>query len=385
MTGDIFMQETIRTAVRTGAAMLSVIALSGVLVCACGGGSNGNTSPGGGPAPAAAPTISTIPAQNGAVIAALKTTTSGATIYYTLDGSVPTASSQVYEAPILVAANLTIKAIATAQGSAASTVTSQALTPNIASGTLVWAEEFDTQGQPNPSVWTYDTGNSGFGNNEQENYCAWGSNASPCSTASPNAQVEADGLLHIVARQPSPGVYSSARLKTQGLFSFMYGRIEARIKLPESQGMWPAFWLLGNNIATIDWPACGELDIMEHIDGSNPPFHVGDAAPGYDWVQSSIHGTGLDGGTPYHPQGFSAADWHTYGMIWGKGKVQFYIDDPANPYETFIPGMGTWPFDTGPQHILLNLAVGGNWPGNVDSTTVFPSEMLVDYVRIYTN
>jgi beta-glucanase (GH16 family) len=197
--------------------------------------------------------------------------------------------------------------------------------------------------------------------------------------------VSADGNLHVVARQPSPGVYTSARLKSQGLFTFMYGRIEARIKLPESQGMWPAFWLLGSNIVTVDWPASGELDIMEHIDGNNPPFHVGGAPPGYDWVQSSIHGTGLDGGTPYHPQGFSAADWHTYGMIWTKGKVQFYIDDPGKPYETFTPGAGTWPFDQGPEFILLNLAIGGDWPGNVDGTTVFPSEMLVDYVRIYAN
>jgi beta-glucanase (GH16 family) len=365
-----------------GAAMLNGIALSGLLLCACGGGASSSS---GGPAPAAAPMISTTAARAGAVIASLKTSTAGATIYYTLDNTTPTTSSQVYEAPILVAANMTVKAIAASQGSAASTVAFQTFTPNVPSGTLVWAEEFDTPGQPNPSIWTYDTGNSGFGNNEQENYCAWGSNASPCSTDNPNAQVSADGSLHIVARQPSSGVYTSARLKSQGLFSFMYGRIEARIKLPESQGMWPAFWLLGSNIATVDWPASGELDILEHIDGSNPPFHVGGAPPGYDWVQSSIHGTGLNGGTPYHPQGFSAADWHTYGMIWSKGKVQFYVDDPANAYETFTPGAGTWPFDVGPEFILLNLAVGGDWPGNVDGTTVFPSEMLVDYVRIYTN
>jgi beta-glucanase (GH16 family) len=368
--------------VRKGAAMLNGIALSGLLLCACGGGGSAS---GGGTTPATAPTISTTAAGNGAVIVSLKPGTPGATIYYTLDNTTPTTSSQVYEAPILVAANLTMKAIAISPGSAASNVASQIFTPNVPSGTLVWAEEFDALGQPNPTLWTYDTGNSGFGNNELENYCAWGSNASPCSTANPNAQVDADGNLHIVARRPSPGVYTSARLKSQGLFTFMYGRIEARIKLPESQGMWPAFWLLGSNIATVDWPASGELDIMEHIDDSNPPFHVGGAPPGYDWVQSSIHGTGLDGGAPYHPQGFSAADWHTYGMIWSKGKVQFYIDDPANPYETFTPGAGTWPFDVGPQFILLNLAVGGDWPGNVDSTTVFPSEMLVDYVRIYTN
>jgi beta-glucanase (GH16 family) len=190
-----------------------------------------------------------------------------------------------------------------------------------------------------------------------------------------------------VAQQPTAGAatYTSARLKSQGLFSFQYGRIEAKMMLPESQGMWPAFWLLGDNIATVNWPACGELDVMEHIDGSNPP--VGVAGPGYDWVQASIHGTNLNGGQPYTTTGFSAAAWHTYGMIWTKGQIQYYVDDPTKVYETFTPATqtGIWPFDTGPEFILLNLAVGGHWPGSPNATTVFPSQMLVDYVRIYAN
>jgi beta-glucanase (GH16 family) len=179
-------------------------------------------------------------------------------------------------------------------------------------------------------------------------------------------------------------------MKTQGLFSFQYGRIEAKLLIPESQGMWPAFWLLGNSIATINWPGCGELDVMEHIDGDNTPFGgpgTG-AAPGFDWTQSSIHGTGLNGGTPYTVNGFSAAAWHTYGMIWTKGQIQYYVDDPTKIYETFSttnPGTGTWPFDQGPQFILLNLAVGGSWPGSPNGTTVFPSTYGVGYVRIYAN
>jgi beta-glucanase (GH16 family) len=212
----------------------------------------------------------------------------------------------------------------------------------------------------------------------------------PCNPSSPNAYVGTDGYLHIVAEQPTAGTptYTSARLKSQGLFSFMYGRIEASVIVPESQGMWPAFWMLGTNITTTPWPACGELDIMEHIDGNNTPFGgTGTGpAPGYDWAQSSIHGTGLNGGNPYHATGFSAAAWHTYGMIWTKGQIQYYVDSPSNIYENFTtanPGVGTWPFDQGPQFILLNLAVGGSWPGNPDSTTVFPSQMVVDYVRIY--
>jgi beta-glucanase (GH16 family) len=322
----------------------------------------------------------------------LSSSTAGSTIYYTLDGSTPTASSQVYQAPFLVSSSMTVNAIAAASGDTTSGVASKAFAPGIASGTLVWSDEFanagSTNAQPNPLVWTYESGNNnGWGNSELENYCAWGSNTAPCSSSNPNAYVGTDGFLHILALNPSANVYTSARMKTQGLFSVMYGRIEVRAKLPESQGMWPAFWLLGNNISTVNWPACGELDVMEHIDGSNPPLYVGAAPPGYDWVQSSVHGTGLNGGTPYHPSGFSGAGWHTYGMIWSPGKVQYYVDDPTNPYETFTPSTiaGTWPFDQGPQFLLLNLAVGGSWPGNPDGTTVFPGEMQVDYVRIYAN
>jgi beta-glucanase (GH16 family) len=235
--------------------------------------------------------------------------------------------------------------------------------------------------QPNSSTWTYDVGTDCCGNNELETYCAWGSTTGPCNPSSPNAYAGTDGYLHIVALNPSPNVYTSARLKSQGLFSFQYGRIEARMLLPESQGMWPAFWLLGDNITSTPWPACGEADVMEHIDGSNPE------KLGYDWTQSSVHGTGLNGGVPYKSTGFSAAAWHTYGMIWSKGQIQYYVDDPANIYETFTPASmtGTWPFDQGPMFVILNLAVGGSWPGNPDATTVFPSQVLVDYVRIYTN
>jgi beta-glucanase (GH16 family) len=382
--------------------MFGLFILSAALLCGCGGGGNASTGPTPNPTPTAAtPTVTTTAAQNGAVIATLATATSGATIYYTLDGSTPTTSSPIYEAPFLVASNLTVNAMAVASGYNNSKVSSQAFTPNIASGTLVWSDEFTgaagtTYGQPNPATWTYDTGYQCCGNNEQETYCAWGSSTAPCSTASPNAWVGTDGYLHIQAQQPTAGTatYTSARLKSQGLFSFMYGRIEARMQLPESQGMWPAFWMLGNNIATLNWPGCGELDIMEHIDGSNPPASVGATPPGYDWVAGSVHGgtssAEINGSQTYHPTGFSAAAWHTYGMIWSKGQIQYYVDDPTNVYATFTTTNGnfsatTWPFDAGPQFVILNLAVGGDWPGNVNSTTVFPGNMLVDYVRIYTN
>ena len=367
--------------------MTIVVLLSAVSI-RCGGGKASFTGDGG--TPTAAPTVATTAAQNGAVVIALSSTTQGATIYYTVDGSTPTASSQQFLAPFLVASNLIVKAIAIAAGKS-STVTSQAFSPNIASGTLVWSDEFTNNSgapaQPNPAIWTYDTGNSGFGNNELENYCAWGSSTSPCSAANPSEFVGVDNNLHIVAQQPSPGVYTSARLKTQGLFSFQYGRLEFRALVPEAQGFWPAAWLLGNNIATVNWPACGEQDVLERVNAATTP----------DWNEGSVHGTGFTGGTglgtAYHfSSGETAAQWHTYGMIWSPQGVQYYIDDQTHSYASFTPASlnglsgAIWPFDEGQANfIILNLAIGGSWPGPPDGTTPFPSEMLVDYVRIYTN
>jgi beta-glucanase (GH16 family) len=369
---------------------LMAIALLSALMCGCGGGNSVNNGGGGGGFTTAAPTISTTAAQNRAVIVSLASATAGAAIYYTVDGSTPTTSSQQYQAPFLVASNLAVNAIASAAGTN-SAVTSEAFALNIPSGTLVWSDEFTNStgaiAQPNPNVWTYDTGNSGFGNNELEDYCAWGSSAAPCSTSNPSEYVGTDSYLHIKAQQPSAGVYTSARLKTQGLFSFQYGRFEVRALVPEAQGFWPAAWLMGNNIATVNWPACGEQDVLERVDAAATP----------DWNSGSIHGTGFTGGTGLgarysFPSGATAAQWHTYGMIWSKGTVAYYVDDPAQPYVTFttasIGGLSgaVWPFDAGQSNfILLNLAIGGSFPGPPDATTPFPSEMLIDYVRVYTN
>jgi beta-glucanase (GH16 family) len=377
--------------------VLVVILISSSLTYGCGGGSGGTgggNGGGGGVTPTAAPTVATHAGQNGAVIVSLASTTTGAVIYYSVDGSTPTASSQRHQAPFLVASNLSVKALAIAAGTS-STVTTQVFSPNVPSATLVWSDEFANTGgsnvQPDPTVWTYDTGNSGFGNNELENYCAWNSSTAPCSVTSPSEFVGTDGYLHIVAQkqQPSPGVYTytSARLKTQGLFSFQYGRLEFRAQVPEAQGFWPAAWLLGNNIATVNWPASGEQDVLERVNAAGNP----------DWNAGSIHGTGFTGATGLglnynFPVGQTAAQWHTYGMIWAPGIVKFYIDDPTTPYASFTPASltsfagATWPFDSGQSNfIILNLAIGGSWPGPPDNTTPFPSEMLVDYVRIYTN
>lgn len=364
---------------------LAAIFLCCVFMFGCGSGPA--TLVGGGPIPA--PTISTGNAQNGAVIVSLSSATQGALIHYTIDGSTPSASSPIYQAPFLIASNVTVSAIAILDLSS-STVASQSFAPSIQSGMLVWSDEFSnstgSNAQPDPTVWTYDTGNSGFGNHELENYCAWNSSTSPCDLANPNVYVGTDGYLHIVARSPAANTYTSARLKTQGLFSFQYGRLEFRALVPEAQGFWPSVWSIGNNIATINWPACGEMDVLERINAVGSP----------DWNAGSIHGTGFIGGnlgTRYSfPTGETAAQWHIYGMIWKPGSVQYYIDDPSNIYATYTPASlnglsgAVWPFDAAQSNFLIvNLAIGGDWPGPPDPSTPFPSEMLVDYIRIYTN
>jgi beta-glucanase (GH16 family) len=257
---------------------------------------------------------------------------------------------------------------------------SSAIRHPVAPPSLVWSDEFNgpAQSQPDPANWNYDTGNSGFGNQELETYCSWGSNAAPCSAAAPSAYVGGDGYLHIVARAVGgKGVYTSARLKTQGLKSFKYGRIEARIQIPEGQGIWPAFWMLGDDISTVHWPACGEIDIMENI-GKEPSINHG-----------SLHMAGGDLTAKYAlPAGGKlGSGFHIYGILWEPGKIQFYLDTPANTYATFAPAdlsaTAHWPFDSGKFFVILNVAVGGNWPGSPDLSSTFPQEMLVDYVRVY--
>jgi beta-glucanase (GH16 family) len=360
-------------------------------ICGCGSGSSSPALAA--PGQVAAPVVTTRPAQQGALIIALGSTTPGAVIHYTVDGKVPTSASPIYQAPFLVAANVKVQACASFSGDKDSAITSQSFATNIPSGTLVWSDEFtNTTGhnqQPDPTVWGYDVGNSGWGNHELEDYCAWGSATAPCDAANPNAYIGLDNALHIVARKTASGSYTSARMKSEGLFSLQYGRLEAKIWVPEGQGIWPAFWTLGNHVATAGWPASGEQDIMERVDGPLSP----------DWNEGSIHGPGFTGdvglGTKfYFPKGQTAGSgWHTYGIIWAKSSVAYYIDDPTKPYVTYTnPGSiakfkdAVWPFDTGDSaFLLINMAVGGDWPGPPNKSTVFPADLKVDYVRIYTN
>lgn len=234
--------------------------------------------------------------------------------------------------------------------------------------TIVMQDDFDIDGAPNSSIWTYDIGigSSGWGNNELQYY----------TNRSENVIVE-NGLLKITANQEDfeGSSYTSARIKTQGLFVQKYGRFEARIKLPWGQGMWPAFWLLGENIETVSWPNCGEIDIMEYK-GQEPTI-----------MHGTVHGPGYSGangvGKSYNllNDRFDT-DFHVFGIEWDTDYINFYVDDVLYNQITPADVSGDWVYDQ-PFFIIMNLAVGGNYVGNPNENTVFPQTMEVDYVKVY--
>jgi beta-glucanase (GH16 family)/regulation of enolase protein 1 (concanavalin A-like superfamily) len=241
---------------------------------------------------------------------------------------------------------------------------------------LVWSDEFNgaVGSAPDQTKWTYDLGGGGWGNNELEVYTNSTQNAS--IVADPNAT---DGkALAITAIKESDGSYTSARIKTQGLENWTYGRFEARAKLPYGQGMWPAFWMLGSNIGSVGWPNSGEIDVMENI-GREPST-----------VHGSMHGPGYSGGNALTgsytlPNGEQFKDaYHVFDVDWTPTSVTFSVDGQVYETETTanLPQGTTWVFNHS-FFVLLNLAVGGNWPGNPDGTTVFPQTYLIDYVRVY--
>ncbi len=248
--------------------------------------------------------------------------------------------------------------------------------PDPSRWTMVWSDEFNGPdgSPPDSSKWVLETGGDGWGNQELEYY-----------TRRPRNSYQEGGNLVIKAlAEKYTGAdevthdYTSARLKTKGKFSQAYGRFEARIKIPRGQGLWPAFWMLGADIDKVQWPKCGEIDIMENI-GKEPYL-----------VHGTIHGPGYSGdkaiGKLYALSGEVkyADDFHIYAVEWQPKTIRFYVDDHL--YETRtpadLPKSAKWVYDH-PFFLLLNVAVGGGWPGNPDATSVFPQTMLVDYVRVY--
>jgi beta-glucanase (GH16 family) len=260
-----------------------------------------------------------------------------------------------------------------------------------------WCQEFNasTAASPDTTVWNFDLGNGGFGNNEIETYCGppgFSGNPSNCpttfSTTTSNAYVDGGGHLVLQAIN-SGGTWYSARMKTETLENFQYGRIEASIQLPNTanQGLWPSFWSLGSDITTTPWPACGETDFMEVW---SPQVNNG---PGPAANKTTIHTTATDGsglqpnGTYTFPSG-QANDtaFHTYGMIWSANMQQFYIDNPLQPYyittTSNLSSGDTWPFNA-QIFLVTNIAVGGTLGGTPSSSTPNPALMMLDYVRQY--
>lgn len=223
---------------------------------------------------------------------------------------------------------------------------------------LVWSDEFN--GSIGPS-WVFETGAGGWGNNELQYY------------RRENATIE-NGALVITAKRENFGgaSYTSARMKTQGLKTFRFGRIEARMKLPNFMGAWPAFWMLGANLPQVGWPASGEIDIMEHVNAENRVYGT------IHWQDANNQYASYGGNTAT-----TVTDWHVYAVEWDTSAIRWYVDG-TKYHEVNIAGgvNGTDEFQKD-FFLLLNFAVGGNWPGfNVDNAAL-PAKMYVDYVRVY--
>lgn len=235
--------------------------------------------------------------------------------------------------------------------------------------TLVWADEFSGN-TLNAATWNFESGNGsgGWGNNELEYY-----------TNSTKNVFVSNGNLIIEARKESVGGfnYSSARLTTQNKQSFTYGRVDIRAKLPKGQGLWPALWMLGNNITTVGWPASGEIDIMELL-GQDPAKSYGTLHYG---ASSATHASK---GSPYTLSTGSFYDqFHVFSMDWQQDQVKLYVDN--NLFLTVNKtdlGPAPYPFNA-PFFFIFNVAVGGNWPGSPDATSTFPQRMIVDYIRVF--
>ena len=232
---------------------------------------------------------------------------------------------------------------------------------------LVWSEEFNYEGAPDPDIWNFEIGDSGWGNNELQYY----------TDRLDNARV-GDSVLTITAREENyeGANYTSARMITyENEHYWQYGRVEARIKMPEGQGIWPAFWMLGKNIFEgTTWPATGEIDVLEMVGGGENNRILHGTA---HWEEG---GHQYQGGSVTHSEKLSQ-DFHTYAIEWDEQQIRWFFDGDQY-YSLSIQSSAMSEFDA-PFFILLNIAVGGDWPGSPDSTTEFPQTMKVDYVRVY--
>lgn len=237
---------------------------------------------------------------------------------------------------------------------------------------LVWEDNFDGAlgTSPDSTKWTYDIGRgqNGWGNAEFQYY----------TDRPENISMDGGGNLAIVSRKENFGgaSYTSARIKTEGIFDQVYGRFEARIQLPSGRGLWPAFWMLGTNITTVSWPQCGEIDIMEYR-GQEPTI-----------IHGSIHGPGYSGGnavTETYNLTNSRFDteFHVFTVEWGEDFIDYFMDGELYQSITPADASGEWVFNDSPFFLILNTAVGGTFVGDPSPSTTFPQTMLVDYIKVY--
>lgn len=232
---------------------------------------------------------------------------------------------------------------------------------NVDYSRLVWSDEFST-GQLNTSVWNYELGGGGWGNKELQVY----------TNSIDNVHIDS-GFLHISALSPVPSSYTSGRITTKGKKEFTYFRVNIRAKVPEGQGVWPALWALGGNISTVNWPKCGEIDIMELL-GHEP-------ATTYGTVHWDANGHQMKGSSFSLTSGKFSSGFHIFSLIWTPGRFKWLIDNKEY-YSLSRTEISGFPFDL-PEFFIFNVAVGGNWPGSPDQSTKFPQHLIVDYIRVY--
>ncbi|MFC8680749.1 glycoside hydrolase family 16 protein [Microbacterium ureisolvens] len=230
-----------------------------------------------------------------------------------------------------------------------------------------WSEEFiGAAGEPpDPGTWIAEVGGGGWGDAQLQTY-----------TQPPaNAQLTGDGRLRITARadEDDPGRITSARLTTRGRLTFRHGSVAARIKVPAGPGVWPALWMLGADIDAVGWPACGEIDVMEVVGGDPTAVHGTVHLPGHAGVGQGI-------GCRHDARAVLAEDFHVYSVDWDADRVAWRLDGREYFRVTRADLGGSWPFDR-PFFLILNLAVGGRWPGNALAPESLPAEMLVDWIR----
>ena len=227
---------------------------------------------------------------------------------------------------------------------------------------LVWSDEFNSD-TIDITNWKFETGNGSNG---------WGNSELECYTSRPENAKTLDGSLLIISRKESYGGYNytSSRMKTQGLRSFTYGKLEARIKIPVGQGLWTAFWILGQNISQVGWPQCGEVDIMEHVNEENK---------NYGTMHWDNNGHSSYGGNVYCDE----STFHTYSIEWDANAIRWFLDGNQYWEGNIANNINSTDEFHLPFFLILNLAVGGSWPGNPEATTSFPDTMYVDYVRVY--